>query len=313
MRIVLGVLCLIFFYVCMNACSSYKLANKYIDRKFAKASMKLDTLKTDEYTIEYWDNKAENKPVFLVLHGFGAKTKYQWFKQLSVLKEDYRVVIPNLMYFGRTTPKKQNKFSVQDQVEMIQHFLQQLKIEKYHLMGASYGGLISIETARQFPNQVTKLFLVDAPVKYIEEKDQLRICEQFGVESLTEMFVPSSPAEMRMLLHVSKGKKQYVPLFVLKDFHKEFYVKNKDELESLMEHLLEVREEYSKFEYKLTMPVHLLWGDTDMLIPPERAKKLQKHLGDTIATLDIIKNGGHMPNLNKPKKFNALLIEYLKK
>ncbi len=79
--------------------------------------------------------------------------------------------------------------------------------------------------------------------------------------------------------------------------------------EQLQNALYAVRE-YEQHEYHLPMPVHLIWGEYDELIPPERGKLFQEHLNGN-ATLDIIKDGGHMPNMNKKRVFNRLLKKYV--
>lgn len=293
------------------ATTAYELTNWHIDRVFRKAGMTLDILKTDKYNIEYWDNKAEGKPVFIAIHGFGAKAKYQWYKQLSALRKDYRVIIPNLLYFGDTRPHVA-KYKVEDQVEMIQYFVDKLGIQRYTLMGASYGGLISAELAIKYPDQVERLILVDAAMKYIYENDTERICAYFDVENISELFVPGKPDGLKRLYYVTLGKDALAPPIVtLRRFHEELYQGTFKEKQELVKDLLLIRESYGEHIYRYKVPVHLIWGDMDVIIPAERAVKLRDHIGgDT--TLDIIKKGGHMPNMNKPRIFNDLLKKYLK-
>lgn len=304
---------IILFSVVMGliSCNSYKIANRHIDKKFDKANLVLDTLKTDDYTVEYWDNKVKDKPVLVMIHGFGAKTKYQWFRQLKIAKKNYRIVVPNLMYFGGTRPTHP-KYGVQDQVEMLQHFLKELGIKEYTAIGASYGGLVAAETARLYPGQIKRLFLLDAAVKYVYESDSERVCKLYEVDTIPELFVPSRPAGMQKLVHASVGRKKWVPIMVLKDFHEEFYVVNREHKLRLVEQLIAIRADYEKHDYSdLTIPVHLIWGDRDQLIPADRAKKLKEHIGEN-TTLDIIRNGGHMPNLNKTNAFNRIFEKYLR-
>lgn len=292
------------------ATAAYKITNWHIDRVFHRAGLVLKVMKTEKYTIEYWDNKLEEKPVILMIHGFGAKAKYQWYKQLSALKKNYRVVIPNLMYFGETRPHVA-QYRVEDQVEMIRHFAETLQIDKYTLMGASYGGLISAELAIKYPKKVQKLILVDAAMKYIYEDDAERVCNYFEVENISELFVPSKPSGLKLLYIASIGSDILTPpIATLRRFHEELYQGTFKEKRELVKDLILIRESYAEHVYSFKVPVHLIWGDLDIIVPPERAVRLRDHIGgDT--TLDILKKGGHMPNMNKPRAFNKLLVRYL--
>jgi len=288
----------------------YSIANRYIDGKFHKANMKRKFHDSDLYHIEYWDNELEDKPVFLILHGLGAKTKYQWYDQLSVLKDHFRLVIPNMLHFGDTVPHKA-LHGVQDQIDMLQFFLKELNVSNYHLMGASYGGLISGEIANNYPDQVEKLILVDPAIKYMYESDKARIRELFDVPSIPEFFVPDTHHGLKKLVAASVGEKGVVPPgFTMPRFYEELYMSNFEDKRLIVDQLMAIREEYAQHVYTFQMPVHLIWGEYDQLVPPERGELFFEHIGGN-STLDIIQGGGHMPNMNKSKEFNRLLAGYL--
>ena len=268
---------------------------------------------SDQYHIEYWDNGAEGKPVFLILHGLGAKTKYQWYDQLYVLKDDFRIILPNLLHFGDTIPHSA-LHGVRDQVDMVQFFLKELGVQKYYLMGASYGGLISGEIANNYPDQVMKLILVDPAIKYIYESDTERVMKLYDVPGIPEFFVPDTHLGLKKLVAASVGEKGVVPPgFTMPRFHEELYMQNFEDKRLIVDRMIAIRGEYAKHEYTYDMPVHLIWGELDQLIPPDRGERFLNHLkgNGADATLDIIKGGGHMPNMNKVKEFNKLLKKYL--
>lgn len=291
-----------------NIC--YSFANRFIDGKFRRANMKLRFHDSERYRIEYWDNEAHDKPVFLIIHGLGAKAKYQWFEQLKVIQNDFRIIVPNLLHFGDTKPTKAIH-GVQDQVDMIQFFMKELGISRYHLMGASYGGLISGEIANNYPDQVEKLILVDAAIKFVYESDTTRVMNLFNVKSIPEFFAPDSHYGLHTLVAATVGKKGIVPpAFTMPRFHEELYLKNLKHKRMVVHRMVQVRGEYEQHVYDFKMPVHLIWGEFDQLIPPDRGQLFLQHVGGN-TTLDVIKNGGHMPNMNKPKEFNRLLKGYL--
>ena len=279
----------------------------YVNKFYKDNGMHRRIVEFGDNVIEYWDTETELPP-FLLVHGFGAEAKYQWYLQIALLSKRFRVIMPNLLYFGNTK-NRSGKFTVQDQVEMLVDFLNHLNISDIKLLGASYGGLIGIELASQ-KDIVNELFLMGAPVKYMYKDDIDRVSKIFEIEELHELFIPSNPAQLKKLIHASNGKPSWIPSFFLKPFQEHFYEGSREEKEQLLKHLIAVRDELKEKEYQISLPIHLIWGTNDPIVPLDRAEKLKEHIGDT-CTIDAIKNGGHMANLVKPKSFNRILKRYL--
>ena len=55
------------------------------------------------------------------------------------------------------------------------------------------------------------------------------------------------------------------------------------------------------------MPVHVIAGDRDLLIPPWKSEEVAEHVDD--ATLTILKGIGHAMNLERADEFNAAVLE----
>lgn len=81
-------------------------------------------------TVEYWDNKKMDKPVLVLVHGFGASTKCQWEKQVNVLTEDYRLILQNLYQFGNTNSGS-DKNGVDHQVHLVHNLIKHLELNDY--------------------------------------------------------------------------------------------------------------------------------------------------------------------------------------
>ena len=131
------------------SCSTYKIAERHLNGKMRKADMSLhfDTVES-RGDIEYWDSADSTKPALLLVHGFGASTKYQWYKQVKLLSGKYRVIAQNLNFFGRTVPDSAD-YTIAGQVATLEALLTHLQVDTCVLMGVSYGGLVSAEFANQ--------------------------------------------------------------------------------------------------------------------------------------------------------------------
>lgn len=290
------------------SCNVYKIAEKQIEKKMDRASLECITETIDEDIVEYWDSKSD-KPAILLIHGFGASTKYQWFEQVEYLSLNYRVIMPNLLYFGNTRPGSR-RYEISDQVALVCNLMNHLGIDKYTVCGVSYGGLITMELAVQNQEKIDKVIAFDAPVKYIQPSDIIAVKNTFEVETIEELFAPSGPKGLKKLMYLATMKKSIIPASWLTEFYEDLYGKNLEDKRMLMTSLLSSLEEYTSHNYKLKMPVLLIWGSNDRVVPVRTGVLLQEHIGKN-AELVIIKNGAHMPSMTKTKKFNKVLKEFL--
>lgn len=297
--------------VTLLSCNTFKIAERHLDKKMEKSDLTKSIWINSEVgdTVEYWDNKKMDKPVLVLVHGFGASTKYQWAKQVKVLTENYRLILPNLYQFGNTKPGSE-KCGVEDQVDLVHSLIEFLELREYSLMGVSYGGLIGIELANEYQSEIDKLIILDAPIKYMDSTDINTVTAYFNATSIEELFVPSAPEGLKTLLFLATGKKSHLPKGAFKSFHEEVYLKNLDEMRSLITEMMGSLEEYQERKYELEMPILLIWGEGDKVIPAGRGRKLKEHLGEN-ASFHSIKKTAHMPNMTKHKEFNALLLEFL--
>lgn len=288
--------------------NSYRIFKKKIDKRMNSSELKLKIEVINGDTIEYWDNNLD-KPVALLVHGFGASSEYQWYKQVEFLSENYRVVAPNLFHFGNSRPGTP-KFEIRDQVELVNSLVNHLKLDSITLFGVSYGGLICIEFTQKYSRKVEQLIVFDAPVKYILGEDVYSLCERFKVSSVEDLFVPKDLKDLNKLFQLALGKSFFQPNFILKSFYDNMYADNVENKRILIKTLIAALEEYAKHNYDFNIPTLLIWGSTDMAIPVDRAHLIRRHIGSN-AELTIIKDGAHMPNMTKTKEFNSIVAEFL--
>jgi abhydrolase domain-containing protein 6 len=85
------------------------------------------------------------KPLVLV-HGFGGD-KDNWSFYAPYIKQDYRLIFPDLPGFGENDRSMAPDHSIAAQAERLRGFLDTLKIGKCHLGGNSMGGAIALRFA----------------------------------------------------------------------------------------------------------------------------------------------------------------------
>lgn len=299
-----------FLFMNLISCSTCQLAENHLDGRMHKADLKLYFENMDSGAkVEYWDSKDTSKPAILLVHGFGASTKYQWYKQVKLLSKKYRVIAPNLNYFGRTVPEATN-YSVEGQVNMLESLLRHLELDTLTLFGVSYGGLVSVELVSTTHRKIQEMVLFDTPVKFADSSDIVAVKEYFDASSIEELFVPSEPSGLNKLLYLATGKKREIPALFLDDFHEKSYAYNLNDKRQLMKGLLSEMKTFRNREYHFDMPILLVWGSEDRVVPLRTGEQLSEYLGEN-AKLKVIEGAAHMPNMTHKKEFNAILKVHL--
>jgi len=102
----------------------------------------------------YIGDEGKGFPLVL-LHGFLGSSK-MWEPQIDFFKEYFRIITPDLPGFGKSNKIKSHK-SIESLASLILDSLKEKKINKFHLLGHSMGGMIVQEMAQKDTNKISKL------------------------------------------------------------------------------------------------------------------------------------------------------------
>jgi pimeloyl-ACP methyl ester carboxylesterase len=287
----------------------FKLSKNFIENQFLKNGFINRIIDIGDYEIQFWDNN-KNGNTLLLLHGFGAQAEFQWYKQIEVLSKDFRVIVPNLLYFGDSKPKDKSLYTLYDQAQMVKTLVDFLKIDTFSLVGISYGGLVSMEYYRENRAKIQKIILIDSPVKYFNQDDLNRNCQKYDVPSIIDFFAPKNYRGLRKQIAASYYFPLIIPSFITKNLYEKMCKPNVDAWEKLITDLLSKMDYYAAIDYKTECPILLIWGEKDDIIPVEIAYKLKDYFDD--CSLVVIPRTKHLPNLERPKLCNNAIIAFLK-
>jgi pimeloyl-ACP methyl ester carboxylesterase len=287
----------------------FKLSKNYIENQFQKNGFSNKKIEIDDYVIQFWDNN-KNGNTLLLLHGFGAQAEFQWYKQIEVLSKDFRVIVPNLLYFGESKPKKKQLYTLNDQAQMVESLIDFLKIDTFSLLGISYGGLVSMEYYRAHKDKIEKIILIDSPVKYFNQDDLNRICKQYNVPSIIDFFAPKNYIGLRKQIAASYYLPLIIPSFITKNLYEKMCLPNIEHWEKLITDLLSKMDYYASIDYKTDCPMLLIWGEKDDIIPLKIAHQLKDYFDNS--SLVVIPRTKHLPNLERAKLCNKAIIAFLK-
>jgi pimeloyl-ACP methyl ester carboxylesterase len=187
-----------------------------------------------------------------------------------------------------------------------------LGVECVSVVGNSMGGFIGAELALSFDTRVDRLVLVSAAGLSTE---QVARGPSIALARLITAGVPytrrfEAPVVHRPRLRraamqwvIRYPEKLSVPLAqeLVLSFGKPGFV---PALKALLEY--SYRDRLARIE----IPVLIVWGRNDLLVPVGDAVRYQRLIGDN-ARVEIFEDTGHAPMLERPSRFNALLRAFL--
>lgn len=110
-------------------------------------------------------------PAVVLIHGFG-DTGDMWTALAVPLARDHRVVVPDLRGLGLSS-KPEGGYDKWTQAADIRGVLDQLGIEKADIVGHDIGTMVAYAYAARYPDQTTRLVVMDAPVPGVPPWDQI--------------------------------------------------------------------------------------------------------------------------------------------
>ena len=232
----------------------------------------------------------------LILHGWGGSS-HTWIKVQDILsKKDLKVIVPDLPGFGQSDfPPK--PWSVDDYVNFVKKFCDELNLKNFNLLGHSFGGRISIKFSIKYKDQINNLILVDsAGIKQkLNKQDETLFALSKLAHSLSKIkIVNPLVGQIRKLLYKTiLRKKDYAKLtgMMKETFRNVIY-------EDLLPYLNSIR-----------VRTLIIWGAKDKIVPVRSAYIFKDRILNS--QLKIIPNSGHSPNIYFPEELSDLIINFI--
>jgi pimeloyl-ACP methyl ester carboxylesterase len=212
------------------------------------------------------------------------------------LQERYRIAALDLPGFGFSALERNRTYcTLQEHLEALGIFADAVGHTPVILLGHSFGGWIGAFHASRHPHRVRHLVLVDTAGIYYR-----------GAEKLRESFTLNSVQDTRRLLNdLWLRYPWYFKPFAGAIF-RELRQRGLNELVASIDAESFLVEELGRF----SMPVSIIWGREDRVILPESVNILMKFIPH--ARVSLIDHCGHVPQLERPAEFAALVRGILK-
>lgn len=164
--------------------------------------------------------------------------------------------------------------------------------------------------AEQHPERTRALVIYDGPGSDHTVAIADSVVRSFGATDITDLFSPKNKEEQYRVLSMSMYEPPKVPNFALKQMCERYTVHSKGYL-ALLKDLLDREEQYSEKRYMWSMPVYVLRGEGDHLIPLATGRGIAKRNELPADHLIIIPKAGHVSSIQQPKLFNDHLLRVL--
>ena len=268
-------------------------------------------IQVDDHKIVYLEGGKGQ--TILLLHGFAAN-KDNWIRFAKYLTNDYHVVIPDIPGFGESSQIQNENYAAENQVKRIDRFMEALKVEKFHLVGNSMGGMLAALYGAKYPQKVLTLALLAPGGVGSPNPSEVTILIKNGKNPL----LTGNTEDYDKLLKLCFVKPPLIPSQFKKvlaadavahrDFNKKIF---DDTYGNLTKEELSARENFLKpYLPQIQAPVLVIWGDSDKILDVGGVSVLEKNLKNYQTV--IMKDTGHAPMLEKPQETASYYVSYLK-
>lgn len=194
----------------------------------------------------------------IFLHGLGSNGN-TWLKVAPLLDRKYGIYMLDLLGHGRSS-KPPDRFTIEDQCIILGEVISKLHISSFTLIGHSYGGWVSMRYLLSASTKPEKLVLIDSA----GTNPTVGEAGEESINSFVDKIMQlNSPNERDLMLK---------------------FVTNNTRPEEKIGY-----EDISGIE----IPVMIIWGEKDRIIPVQYAIRLQEQFPKSI--LKIIPGAGHTP------------------
>ncbi|MFZ6720454.1 alpha/beta fold hydrolase [Undibacterium sp. Ji49W] len=133
------------------------------------ATFKIENIKTPEVTIHV--RVGGSGPAVVLLHGFG-DTGDMWTPLAIALAKDHKVIVPDLRGLGLSS-RPETGYEKKNQAGDLRAVLDKLGVGQAVIIGHDIGTMVAYAYAARYPDQTTKLVVMDAPVPGIPPWEQI--------------------------------------------------------------------------------------------------------------------------------------------
>jgi pimeloyl-ACP methyl ester carboxylesterase len=249
-------------------------------------------------------------PPIVFVHGISGSWQ-NWLENLPHFARGHRAIALDLPGFG-SSPMPSWPIDMHAYGRLLHDFCEKLGVKDAALVGNSMGGLVAAEAVLSEPSRFNRLVLVSAAgfintwLPHQRGKATSRAWNTFGrpFGAAARFFVTHPRARWLMFRFVIR-----YPSRLGKELLWEQMVSGvpcpgfADALDAVIEYDARDRLE------EIQIPTMIVWGFEDWVISAAAALSYHRRIPES--RLEIFEHTGHVPQMERPARFNAVLEEFL--
>lgn len=225
----------------------------------------------------------------LILHGWGGSSD-SWLKVQEILSlRGVEVICPDLPGFG----KSQMPIAIwgtENYADFILNFAKAVGLERFFLLGHSFGGGVAARFAAQFPEKIESLILCGSAIvrkrKLTFRQKSARFLAKIG-----RVFAKLSFAK-RLIYRIAGSRDYFEAQGIMKEVFKKI-----------------TAEDLTSFSASIKTPTLIIWGQNDKVLPVNDAFLLNKMIPDS--EIEIIPGAKHGPQFTHPERLSEIILNFI--
>jgi len=231
--------------------------------------------------IIHYEVLGRGRPI-IFLHDWVGSWRY-WIPSMQAASISFRTYALDLWGFGDSA-KNPSYYSVEQQISLLEEFLEEMGIGKIALVGHGFGAILAMLYAIRHPATVDRILAISLP--YAESAINTRLSTDKPAE-LADWLLGRTPVTEAAWVEAAKADPKAISLSMVS-------VQNI---------------KLAGLPNQVSTPCLLVHGGSDPAVEalqPEQAASLPEHAHQV-----LFEASGHYPMLDEPGKFNRLLTDFL--
>jgi pimeloyl-ACP methyl ester carboxylesterase len=247
-------------------------------------------------------------PPLLLLHGLGA-SGFSFRKNLEPLGEKFRVLAPDLPAHGYSPGPLDGDYRLETLTQGLRDLLDRRGLRQVAVAGNCLGGSLALMLARDYPERVSALILLDPAVALTRVPwifYPLRLPFLGGLAAAL-----SGPWIIPFALRLAYHRRELITPEVVAGYARPFQeLPRRLAFRRLCQQLkIPPLPEIEAMLHKIHQPTVLIWGQEDRILPVSQASWVKARLPQ--ARYKPLPEVGHAPQEEDPAAVNEIIIAFL--